>query len=71
MSRADVDKLVAEGKLKVHTIDDVVNYYTSQGDDKLARDARNIMKQNKEILIEGEIPKEYLKRVNYDKKGKC
>ena len=47
------------------------NYYASQGENKLAKEVKNIMKQNKEILIEGEIPKEYLKRVNQNKKGKC
>ena len=71
ISKADVDRLVAEGKMKVYTADDVVNYYASQGENKLAKEVKNIMKQNKEILIEGEIPKEYLKRVNQNKKGKC
>jgi len=64
VSMADLKALEAEGKIKIHTPESVAEMMRNSGNKKLMREANNvkqIMSNNKEVLIEGMIDKKHIK----------
>lgn len=63
VSMDDLKKLEADGVIKIHTPDDVASMMKNNQKKKIKKDANNvkeIMTKNDEILIEGEIPSEFI-----------
>jgi RHS repeat-associated protein len=59
----DLHALEREGKIKIHTPDSVKETMKNSGNRRLAKDANNvaeIMRKNKEVLIEGVIPEKLI-----------
>lgn len=64
VSMADLRKLEAEGKIKIHTPQSVADMMKKSGNKKLRIDANNvkqIMEKNGEILVEGVVDKSLIK----------
>ena len=64
VSMSDLRILEANGQIKIHTPDSVVDTMRNIGNKKLAKDANNvkqIMSKNSEVLIEGRIDGKHLK----------
>ena len=58
------ENLERQGIIKIHDLDEVERFYSDLGDNATARNVRARMKDNKEVLIEGEIPSEVIGQCN-------
>ena len=65
ISLEDIASLQSQGKIRVLTPDDVAEQMRNHPDKKVRKKANSVrenMKRNKEILIEGEIPEEFIRK---------
>src|SRR5262249_36221646 len=65
VSREDLERLAQDGQVELYTPEDVYDLMIMDADEAVRNDAksvRQIMEKNEEVLVEGEIPADIIRK---------